>query len=311
LFSSSRLFFAYGLGNSLSFPLSSAATTILCKEKPTPPLIAEIFKRHRPTIFFSVPAVFRALIEYAAENSTLETASIKFCVSAGEKLPEKVFSEWKKRTGLDILDGIGSTEMLQMFISNSREQLRPGSSGQVVPGYQAKLLDQQHQEIAGAGTGHLLIKGGSASPGYWNDAAKTAATMQGEWMRTGDLYRRDEDGYFWFEGRSDDLFKVKGLWVSPLEVEEALLSCAGVLEAAVVPGVNADGMNVVVAHVTLRSKPVSESETAAALKSEVTRRLPSYKCPAEIYFTDHLPRTATGKLQRFKLRAQRINSDAR
>jgi benzoate-CoA ligase family protein len=302
LFSSSRLFFAYGLGNSLSFPLSSGATTILCKEKPTPPLIAEVFRRHHPTIFFSVPAVFRALIEYASRGQTLETSSIKFCVSAGEKLPETVFHEWKKLTGLDILDGIGSTEMLQMFISNSREHLKAGSSGQVVPGYQAKLVDQQGHEIKRAGTGQLLIKGGSASPGYWHDAAKTAATMEGEWMRTGDLYRRDEEGYFWFEGRSDDLFKVKGLWVSPVEVEEALLACAGVLEAAVVPGMNTDGMNVVVAHVVLRAQPSSEEQAAAALKSEVSRLLPPFKCPAEIYFTNQLPRTATGKLQRFKLR---------
>jgi benzoate-CoA ligase len=307
LFSSSRLFFAYGLGNSLSFPLSSGATTILCKEKPVPPVIARIFKQHRPTIFFSVPSVFRALIEYAAQGQTLETASIKFCVSAGEKLPEKVFYEWKELTGLDILDGIGSTEMLHMFILNSRSQLRPGSSGHVIPGYQAKLIDQHDREITGPGTGHLMIKGGSASPGYWNDPAKTAATMQGEWVRTGDLYRRDAEGYFWFEGRSDDLFKVKGLWVSPVEIEEALLSCSGVLEAAVVPGLDHDGMNVVVAYVALRSKPSSEDE--ARLKSEMGRLLPSYKCPAEIYFTDHLPRTATGKLQRFKLREDRGSSE--
>ena len=309
LFSSSRLFFAYGLGNSLSFPLSSGATTVLCKEKPTPHTIARLFTAHRPTIFFSVPSVFRALIEYAAREGALETDSIKFCVSAGEKLPDTVFHEWKELTGLDILDGIGSTEMLQMFISNSREQPRPGSSGRLVPGYEAKLIDQQGQEIEGAGTGHLMIKGGSASPGYWNDPAKTAATMQGEWVRTGDLYRRDEDGYFWFEGRSDDLFKVKGLWVSPVEVEEALLSCAGVVEAAVVAGVNRDGMNRVVAYVVLRPGQRSEEEAAAALKSEVSRLLPSYKCPAEIYFVDQLPRTATGKLQRFRLREQRVSPE--
>jgi benzoate-CoA ligase len=308
VFSSSRLFFAYGLGNSLSFPLSSGATTILCKEKPGPSRIAEIFRQHRPTIFFSVPAVFRALIEYSVEGRNIETDSIKFCISAGEKLPETLLYEWKKMTGLDILDGIGSTEMLQMFISNSRKHLRPGSSGQVVPGYQAKLVDQAGHELTGAGSGHLMIKGGSASPGYWNDPAKTAATMQGEWMKTGDIYHRDDEGYFWFEGRSDDLFKVKGLWVSPIEVEEALLACDGVIEAAVVPGVNHDGMNAVVAYVVLRSEPSSENE-AARLKLEVSRRLPPYKCPAEISFMDHLPRTATGKLQRFKLREERGNTE--
>jgi benzoate-CoA ligase family protein len=308
LFSSSRLFFAYGLGNSLSFPLSSGATTILCKDRPTPPLIAEVFKKYSPTIFFGVPAVFRALIEYASQGDTLATDAIKFCVSAGEKLPERIFYEWKELTGLDILDGIGSTEMLQIFISNTRDRMKPGSSGRVVPGYEAKIVDQKEREIVGPGTGNLLIKGSSASPGYWENPEKTAATMQGEWIRTGDLYRRDEEGNFWFEGRSDDLFKVKGLWVSPVEVEDALLSCPDVLEAAVVPGLNEDEMNTVVAYVVLRSKQ-SHDDVRRGLKTQVAAMLPSYKCPTEIHFTDQLPRTATGKLQRFKLRDKRSNSE--
>lgn len=302
LFSSSRLFFAYGLGNSLSFPLSSGASVVLCSEKPTPVVIAEIFRRHRPTIFFSVPAVYRALIEYASEVKRLETGSIKFCVSAGEKLPEKIFYEWKELTGLNILDGIGSTEMLQMFISNTKDRVVPGSSGQVVPGYEAKLINQEGQEIKGAGTGNLMIRGASASSGYWNDEAKTAATMQQGWMRTGDLYRRDEDWNYWFEGRSDDLFKVKGLWVSPIEVEDALLFSDEVLEAAVVAGMDDDGMNTVVAYVVVRSKEFSEEDMAERLKAQVSRVLAPYKCPSEIYFMNRLPRTATGKLQRFKLR---------
>jgi len=302
LFSSSRLFFAYGLGNSLSFPLGSGATTLLCRERPTPMVIARIFRQQHPTIFFGVPAVFRALLEYASQGEKLETDSIKFCVSAGEKLPEKIFHEWKELTGLDILDGIGSTEMLQMFITNSRDRIVPGSSGRVVPGYEAKLVNHKGLEIAGAGTGHLWIKGGSASPGYWNDPLKTAATMQDGWMRTGDLYRRDHEGNYWFEGRTDDLFKVKGLWVSPIEVEEALLACDGVIEAAVVPGVNRDGMNTVAAHVVMRSQDLPETETIEKLRSEIGRRLPPYKCPSEIYLASELPRTATGKLQRFKLR---------
>ena len=301
LFSSSRLFFAYGLGNSLSFPLGSGATAILSSERPTPSVIAEIFRQHRPTIFFGVPTVFRALIEYTSQGNSLETSSIKFCVSAGEKLPEKIFYEWKSLTGLNILDGIGSTEMLQMFISNTRERVVPGSSGRIVPGYEAKLINQEGQEIKGAGVGHLMIKGGSASPGYWNDEGRTAATMLGEWMRTGDLYRRDENGNYWHEGRSDDLFKVKGLWVSPIEIEDALLACDGVLEAAVVSGVTPDGMNTVAAYVVMRSN-VSSATDAESLKAQLSRSLPSYKCPTEIQFTDQLPRTATGKLQRFKLR---------
>lgn len=302
LFSSSRLFFAYGLGNSLSFPLSSGAATILCKDRPTPPLIAGIFKRYHPTIFFGVPAVFRALIGHISQGHTLETETIKFCVSAGEKLPERIFYEWKTLTGLDILDGIGSTEMLHMFFSNRRDQLMPGSSGHLLPGYEAKIVDQSGREISGAGTGNLMVKGLSATAGYWKNPSKTAATFDGEWLRTGDVYRRDEEGFYWFEGRSDDLFKAKGLWVSPVEVEEALLSCPDVLEAAVVPGVNQDGLNIVVAHVVLKSKQSPEDSLAEKLRSRASALLPAYKCPEKIYLTDQLPRTVTGKLQRFKLR---------
>ncbi|MDT4967774.1 MAG: hypothetical protein QOJ64_2511 [Acidobacteriota bacterium] len=302
LFSSSRLFFAYGLGNSLSFPLASGATSILCKARPTPSLIADVFERHRPTVFFGVPAVFRALLEYASQGKAINTDSIKFCISAGEKLPETIFYEWNQLTGLDILDGIGSTEMLQMFISNRRGRLKAGSSGQVISGYEAKLLDKEENPVVGAGAGQLLIKGGSACVGYWNDPANTASTIENGWVRSGDMYRRDDDQFYWFEGRSDDLFKVKGLWVSPIEVEEALLSCLDVVQAAVVPGLNRDGMNVVIAYVVLRSGSVPGDDAAAGLKAAVSKTLPSYKCPAEVRVVSSLPRTATGKLQRFKLR---------
>lgn len=302
LFSSSRLFFAYGLGNSLSFPLSSGAATILCKDRPTPLLIAEIFKRYHPTIFFGVPAVFRALIGHISQGHALETETIKFCVSAGEKLPERIFYEWKTLTGLAILDGIGSTEMLHMFFSNRRDRIIPGSSGRLLPGYEAKIVGQSGREISGAGTGDLMVKGFSATAGYWKNPSKTAAAFDRGWLRTGDVYRRDEEGFYWFEGRSDDLFKAKGLWVSPVEVEEALLSCPDVLEAAVVPGVSRDGLNIVVAHVVLKSEQSPGDHLVEKLRSQAGALLPAYKCPEKIYFTDQLPRTATGKLQRFKLR---------
>jgi benzoate-CoA ligase len=308
LFSSSRLFFAYGLGNSLSFPLSTGATSVLCRERPTPQVIAGVLEKHRPTIFFGVPAVFRALVEYTSQGGALPTESLKFCVSAGEKLPERIFREWKELTGLDILDGIGSTEMLHMFFSNRRGDVRPGSSGREVPGYEAKLLDHAGGEIEGAGAGDLFVKGPSACAGYWEEPEKTAAAMRDGWVRTGDIYRRDPEGYYWFEGRGDDLFKVKGLWVSPVEVEEALLSCADVSEAAVVPRADADGLNAVVAFVVLRSKQADEGEAAARLKAHASALLPPFKCPAEIRLADALPRTATGKLQRFKLREELTKS---
>jgi 4-hydroxybenzoate-CoA ligase len=302
LFSSSRLFFAYGLGNSLSFPLSSGATTILCKDRPTPAVVAEVFQRQRPSIFFAVPAVFRALLEYMRQGQRLDTNSIRFCVSAGEKLPAALWHEWHEATKLKIIDGIGSTEMLHMFITNTREYIVPGSSGRVVPGYEAKLLDQEGREISGAGTGDLLVKGGSAFAGYWRDAEKTAATIQGEWIRTGDIYRRDETGNYWFEGRSDDMFKVKGLWVTPIEVEEALLACPEVAEAAVVPAANAEGMTEVAAYVVLKGAQVGDEATAENLRAQISTRLPAYKRPTQIHFVTELPRTATGKLQRYKLR---------
>jgi benzoate-CoA ligase len=302
LFSSSRLFFAYGLGNSLSFPLSVGATSILCKERPTPQIIATVFERHRPTIFFGVPAVFRALLEYVSSGSALDTSSVNLCVSAGEKLPERIFREWKELTGLDILDGIGSTEMLQMFISNRRGDVRAGSSGREVPGYEAKIVDQTGREAVGASEGALWIKGLSACAGYWNEPEKTAEAIMGDWVRTGDIYRRDAEGYYWFEGRGDDMFKVKGMWVSPIEVEDALLSCPDVLEAAVVPRTDADGLNSVVAFVVLKSGSVNVEGIEEKLKAYASSLLPPYKRPTEFRFANALPRTATGKVQRFKLR---------
>jgi len=304
LFSSSRLFFAYGLGNALSFPLSSGATSILCRERPTPQVVAELFERERPTIFFAVPSVFRALLEHAARGGELKTDSIKFCVSAGERLPERIFRQWKALTGLDILDGIGSTEMLHMFFSNTRERVRPGSSGEVVPGYEAKLVDREGREVFGASTGDLFVKGRSATIGYWNEPEKTAGAMSDGWVRTGDIYRRDAEGFYWFEGRGDDLFKVKGMWAFPAEIEDALLSHTEVQEAAVVPRSDADGFNAVVAFVVLTSKEAGGSETADRLKAHLSATLPPYKCPSEFRFAESLPRTATGKLQRFKLREE-------
>ena len=302
LFSSSRLFFAYGLGNSLSFPLSTGATVILCRERPTPAVISDIFKRERPTIFFAVPAVYRALLEHRRQGQQLNTDSLRFCVSAGEKLPAALYHEWQQVTGRTILDGIGSTEMLQMFISNTTAQVTPGSSGRVVPGYEAKLLDRAGQEIEGAGTGDLLVKGLSAFSGYWRDAEKTAATFAVEWVRTGDIYRRDAEGNYWCEGRSDDLFKVKGLWIAPVEIEEALLTSPDVAEAAVVPGSDSDGMTTVVAYVVLKGAAHGDENAAERIRAHTTEQLPPYKRPAQLHFVNELPRTATGKLQRYKLR---------
>src|SRR5262245_22379564 len=302
LFSSSRLFFAYGLGNSLSLPLGLGATSILCRARPTPAVIAQVMENDKPTIFFAVPAVFRALLEYFRQGNQLETSSIRFCVSAGESLPARIFHEWKEATGLTIIDAIGSTELLYMFISNRQDNLRPGSSGLPIEGYQVRLQDEHENVLTGEGSGNLYVKGASDLPYYWNNPEKTAETICDGWIKTGDVYRRDEEGFYWFEGRSDDLFKSSGMWVSPGEVEEALCAHQAILEAGVVCEPDQDGTNIVVAYVVLRSEEETRSEITESLKIHAAELLPRYKQPQRIYFLDHLPRTATGKLQRFKLR---------
>jgi len=260
----------------------------------------------KPTIFFAVPAVFRALLEYCRQGNQLETFSIKFCVSAGESLPARIFHEWKEVTGLTIIDAIGSTELLYMFISNRQDNIRPGSSGLPIEGYEVRLHDEQENIIKGAGSGNLYVKGASALPCYWNKPEKTAETICDGWVKTGDVYRRDEEGFYWFEGRSDDLFKSSGMWVSPGEVEEAICTHPAILEAGVVSEPDQDGTNIVAAYVVLRPGEEIGCEITDSLKIHVTRLLPRYKQPQRIYFLDQLPRTVTGKLQRFKLR-ERVN----
>src|SRR5688500_7494464 len=232
LFSVPRLFFAYGLGNSLSIPLGGGASTVLLSERPSPALIAEVFAKYRPTIFFGVPTVFRMLLEHARQGNALDTSSLRFAVSAGEALPLATWNEWKALTGTEILETIGTTELLHAFIHNYRERNRPGSSGEVLEGYQCRLIDDGGNIVEGAGRGQLHVRGGSAIPYYLNKPEKTAETIREGWVRTGDVYRRDADGFFWFEGRSDDLFKCSGMWVSPAEVEDAVARHPAVLAAA-------------------------------------------------------------------------------
>jgi benzoate-CoA ligase family protein len=298
VYSSSKLFFAYGLGNSLSFPLAAGATVILDPERASPERIATLFEKQLPTVFFGVPAVYLSLLEHRAKGGALNTLNLRLCVSAGEALPPKIFQDWQREFGLTILDGIGSTEMLHVFISNREGQAREGSSGTLVPGYAARLVDDQVTEVDQLG--NLWVRGLSAMAGYWNRPDLTRETIQDGWVRTGDVYRRDEDGFFYHVGRSDDCFKVSGLWVSPIEVEGALLAHNSVAEAAVVSGANRDGLATAKAYVVIRG------EKKEGLKVElidfVASRLAAYKAPSQIEFIDEMPRTATGKIQRFKLR---------
>jgi benzoate-CoA ligase family protein len=302
IYSSSRLFFAYGLGNSLSFPLAAGACVLLDSERPNAERIARIFKEQKPTVFFGVPAVYRALLEFHANNS-IDVSSLRLCVSAGEALPARIFEDWQREFGLTILDGIGSTEMLHIFISNKAGETRAGSSGKIVTGYAAKLVDDRGNEVSANELGNLWVKGGSATIGYWNRPELTEATIQNGWVKTGDIYRRDEDGFFYHVGRSDDCFKVRGLWVSPIEVESVLLAHEAVQEAAVVSALDRDGLATVRAFVVIRKEGDGE-KIKEELRNFAISRLAKFKVPSAIELIDEMPRTSTGKIQRFKLRAE-------
>lgn len=303
VYSSSRMFFAYGLGNSLSFPLAAGATTLLDTQRATPEYLAKLIELRRPTVFFGVPAVYLSLLDYRASGVTVDFSSVRLCVSAGEALPPKIFEDWQREFGLTICDGIGSTEMLHIFISNSRERVRVGSSGTVVPGYAARLADDTGDNVGADEAGNLWVRGGSATAGYWNLPELTEQTIKDGWVRTGDVYRKDDEGFFFHIGRSDDCFKVRGLWVSPIEVESVLTSHPAVSEAAVVSSSDELGLATARAYVVIR-----QGERGDALKEEIREfagsRLPNYKVPTQIEFLDEMPRTSTGKVQRYKLRAE-------
>ena len=302
LFSVPRLFFAYGLGNSLTIPLGGGASSVLLSERPSPALIAEVFAKYRPTIFFGVPTVFRMLLEHVRQGNALDTSSLRFAVSAGEVLPLATWNEWKALTGSEILETIGTTELLHAFIHNYRERNRPGSSGEVLEGYECRLIDDRGKVVEGAGRGHLYVRGGSAIRDYLNKPEKTAETIRDGWVRTGDVYRRDADGFFWFEGRSDDLFKCSGMWVSPAEVEDAVAQHAAVLEAAVIAAADGTGATIPAAYVMLRPGTPADENLKAQILAKAAESLPRFKQPKRIHFIEQLPRTPTGKVQRFKLR---------
>ena len=302
LFSVPRLFFAYGLGNSLSIPLGGGASTILLSERPSPALIGEVFAKYRPTIFFGVPTVFRMLLEHVRQGNKLDTSSLRFAVSAGEVLPLATWNEWKALTGTEILETIGTTELLHAFIHNYRDRNRPGSSGLVLDGYECRLTDDAGNVVEGTGRGHLHVRGGSAIPYYLNKPEKSAESIRDGWVRTGDVYRRDEEGFFWFEGRSDDLFKCSGMWVSPGEVEDAVATHSAVLEAAVIAEADDTGATIPAAYVMLRPGNSANERLGGEILAKAAERLPRFKQPKRIHFMEQLPRTPTGKVQRFKLR---------
>ena len=301
-FSVAKLFFAYGLGNALYFPLAVGATSILWPGSPSPRNIYDVVERHRPTLFFSVPSNYAALMDYRSQNSGFDLSSVRLGVSAGEALPASLCQRFTEAFGFEVLDGIGSTEALHIFVSNSPGDVRPGSSGRAVPGCEVKLLDDQGQPVPTGEIGNLWIKSDSVCAGYWNRKYKTKQTIQGHWISTGDKFHQDHDGYYWFDGRSDDMLKVSGMWVSPSEIESVLMEHAAVAEVAVVANKDKDGLTKPVAWVVLKAGFIGNAELASSLQEFVVSRLPNYKRPRCVEFVSELPKTATGKIQRFKLR---------
>lgn len=300
--SAAKLFFAYGLGNAMTFPLSVGATAALWPYRPSPEAVFEMMRKHRPTIFYGVPSLYTALLAHADICAGAGSDRLRLCVSAGEALPAPIGERWRQVVGVDVLDGIGSTELLQTFLSNRPGEIRYGSTGKPVPGYEARIVDDKGRELGAAEMGELIIRGPSAGEGYWNQRAKSRRTFVGEWTYTGDKYRRDADGYYYYCGRTDDMFKVSGMWVSPFDVEAALVSHEAVLEAAVIGKEDADGLVKPKAFIVLKNGYVADESLLESLKIHVKEHAGPWKYPRWIELRTDLPRTATGKIQRFKLR---------
>ena len=300
-FSAAKLFFAYGLGNSLTFPLSVGATTILMAERPTPAAVFAKLAKHQPTIFSGVPTLYAGMLANPDVPQVLG-ARLRHCVSAGEPLPEDIGRRWQRRFGVDILDGIGSTEMLHIFISNRPGEVQYGTTGRPVPGYAVRLVNDDGNLVARGEQGELQVSGPSSAIGYWNNPERTRSTFLGPWTRTGDKYVERDDGCLVYAGRSDDMLKVSGIYVSPSEVESALISHESVLEAAVVGREDQDGLVKPIAYVVAKSGVTADEALSSQLKLHVKSRLAPYKYPRWIEFCGELPKTATGKIQRFKLR---------
>ena len=302
VFSAAKLFFAYGLGNGMSFPMSVGATAILMPDRPTPDSVGAVLKMHNPTIFCGVPTLYAAMLAAPGLAQGAGSSRLRLCTSAGEALPEDIGNRWQKTVGSEIIDGIGSTEMLHIFVSNRPGKIRYGSSGTPVPGYEARLLDDDGGPVAHGEIGELVIKGPSAAEGYWLQREKSLKTFRGAWTHTGDKYRIDPDGYYIYCGRTDDMFKVSGIWVSPFEVESALITHTAVLEAAVVGKEDTDGLLKPKAFVVLKPGVDNTDALSEDLKAHVKAAAGAWKYPRWIEAVPDLPKTATGKIQRFKLR---------
>ncbi len=300
-FSAAKFFFAYGLGNAISFPMSVGATTVLLPTRPTPQDVFKTLRQNKVTLFFGVPTLFGAILADETCTANDSISALRLCASAGEALPADIGEKWSQKFGVDIIDGIGSTEMLHIFLSNKPGDIKYGTSGREFDGYQLRLVGENGNEVQEGEIGELLVNGQSAANGYWNQRQKTRHTFEGFWTRTGDKYTRDKNGYYHYCGRTDDMFKVSGIWVSPFEVESSLVSHPAVLEAAVVACAGKDELVKPKAFIVLNDGMTGDGLTRE-LQDLVKTQIGKWKYPRWIEFVDDLPKTATGKIQRFKLR---------
>lgn len=301
-FSAAKLFFAYGLGNNLYFPFGMGASAIHYAGRPLPEDMFNVVQQYRPTIFFGIPTLYASMLALSEAEKRFDFSSVRVCVSAGEALPADILRRWEDKFNVEILDGIGSTEMLHIFISNRAGQVKPGSSGKIVPGYEALITDENGHSVQRGEIGNLLIRGDSTTAYYWNKHEKTKDVINGHWIHTGDKYYEDAEGFYWYCGRSDDMLKVGGQWVSPVEVEGALIAHPAVLEVAVVGNMDDDELIKPKAYIVLNKGYEPSDALANELKAFVKDRLATFKYPRWIEFVSELPKTATGKIQRFMLR---------
>jgi benzoate-CoA ligase family protein len=302
VFSAAKLFFSYGMGNAMAFPMSVGATAVLLPHRPTPEAVFDVIRRHQPTVFYGVPTLFASLLAHKQMRRGAGSDRLRLCVSAGEALPQNLGERWRDASGVEVFDGIGSTEMFQTFLSNQPGAVCYGTTGKAVPGYELKIVDEHGHEVATNEIGELVVRGPTAAEGYWNQRHKSRRTFAGEWTFTGDKYFCDAAGFFHCCGRTDDMFKVSGMWVSPLEVEAALASHEAVLEAAVIGKQDADGLVKPKAFIVLRNGVAADDRLIETLRAHVKHCAGPWKYPRWIDIRLDLPRTATGKLQRFKLR---------
>ncbi len=299
--SAAKLFFAYGLGNALTFPLSVGASTVLIPGRPTPQAVFDILEAHKVSVFCGVPTLFAAMLHDPSCTTRAGSTAFAPVHLGGRGLPEQIGLGWEERFKAPIVDGLGSTEMLHIFLSNRPGDIAYGTSGRAVPGYELKLLDDALQPVEDGEVGELYVRGPSAAEGYWNQRDKSRMTFQGEWTKTGDKYVRRADGRYVYSGRADDMFKVSGIWVSPFEVEAALITHEAVLEAAVVAAADEENLLKPKAFVVLK-QGFSAEGLHEALKDHVKARIGLWKYPRWVEIIETLPKTATGKIQRFKLR---------